>query len=88
VAGPRAARTITVAGVVLAGSFAVLALVPLQQFREFAFVMTVGILLDTFVVRSLLVPSLIALFGRASWWPWHGPRVETVSATEAQRRAA
>jgi RND superfamily putative drug exporter len=75
VAGPRAARTITVAGVVLAGSFAVLALVPLLQFREFAFVMAVGILVDTFLVRSMLVPSLISVFGRASWWPFRGPRV-------------
>ncbi len=73
VAGPRAARTITIAGVVLAGSFAVLALVPLIQFREFAFVMVVGVLLDSFLVRSLLVPSLIALFGRASWWPLRAP---------------
>jgi putative drug exporter of the RND superfamily len=88
VAGPRAARTITVAGVVLAGSFAVLALVPLQQFREFAFVMTVGILLDTFVVRSLLVPSLIALFGTASWWPWRGPRAAGAPARDPERRAA
>jgi RND superfamily putative drug exporter len=31
--------------------------------------MAVGILIDTFVVRSLLVPSLVALFGRLSWWP-------------------
>jgi RND superfamily putative drug exporter len=74
-AGPRAARTISVAGMVLAGSFAVLALVPLVQFREFAFVMAVGILIDTFLVRSLLVPSLIAVFGRMSWWPWRGPRI-------------
>ena len=74
VAGPRAARTITVAGVVLAASFAVLAMVPLVQFREFAFVMAVGILIDSFLVRSLLVPSLIAVFGRTSWWPGRGPK--------------
>jgi RND superfamily putative drug exporter len=88
VAGPRAARTISVAGIVLAGSFAVLALVPLQQFREFAFVMAVGILLDTFLVRSLLVPSLIALFGTSSWWPWRGPRALPEREPEAERRVA
>jgi RND superfamily putative drug exporter len=53
----------------LAGSFAMLALVPLQPFREFAFVMSVGILLDAFVVRSLLVPALVLLVGERSWWP-------------------
>ena len=68
-AAPRAGAAISIAGITLAGSFALLALVPLQPFREFAFVMCVGILLDTFVVRSLLVPSLLALVGDASSWP-------------------
>jgi RND superfamily putative drug exporter len=63
VAAPRAARTITIAGVVLACSFGLLALVPLVQFREFAFLMAAGILIDALFVRSLLVPSLIALLG-------------------------
>jgi len=61
---PLASRTITVAGVTLAGSFALLALVPIRPMRELAFAMAAGILLDTFVVRSLLVPSLLALLGR------------------------
>ena len=61
---PRASHTITVAGITLAGSFALLALVPIRPLRELAFAMAVGILLDTFVVRSLLVPSLLALLAR------------------------
>jgi RND superfamily putative drug exporter len=65
-AAPRASATITVAGVTLAGTFALLALIPIRPMRELAFAMAVGILLDTFVVRSLLVPSLLALFARAS----------------------
>ena len=69
IAAPRASGAITVAGVALAGSFALLALVPLRPFREFAFVMAVGVLLDSFVVRTLLVPALISLVGEASWWP-------------------
>jgi putative drug exporter of the RND superfamily len=64
VAVPRASRTITIAGVTLAGSFALLALVPIRPMRELAFAMSFGILLDTFIVRSLLVPSLLALLGR------------------------
>jgi RND superfamily putative drug exporter len=62
VAAPRAARAITVAGLTLAASFAMLAIVPLRSFREFAFAMSVGVLLETFLVRSLLVPALISLF--------------------------
>jgi len=63
-AAPEAAGPITVAGLVLAGSFSLLAIIPLVPFREFAFVMAVGVLIDSFVVRSLLAPSLISLFSR------------------------
>jgi hypothetical protein len=54
---------VTAAGLALAASFALLAIVPLRSFREFAFVMTAGVLVDTFIVRSLLVPALTSLFG-------------------------
>ncbi len=68
-AAPRASKTITVAGLALAASFALLAIVPLRAFRELAFALAVGVLLDAFVVRSLLVPALLSLFGDLSWWP-------------------
>ena len=68
-AAPRASRAITTAGLALAASFAVLALIPLAQFREIAVAMAAGIVIDTFVVRSLLVPALVVLFGRAGRWP-------------------
>jgi RND superfamily putative drug exporter len=71
-AGPRASRAITVAGVALALSFALLAIIPITPFAVMAFAMGVGILLDTFLVRSLLVPALIALFGDAGRWPRGG----------------
>jgi RND superfamily putative drug exporter len=67
--GSRAASAITVAGLVLALSFAMLALVPVRPFRELAFLMSVGLLIDAFLVRTLLVPSLIALVGPRSAWP-------------------
>jgi RND superfamily putative drug exporter len=67
--GAEASRAIGSAGLALAGSFAMLALVPLQAFREFAFAMVVGILLDTFVVRSYVVPAALALLGPAAGWP-------------------
>jgi RND superfamily putative drug exporter len=66
---PRAGRAITVAGVALALSFAMLAIVPITPFAVMAFAMGVGILIDTVLVRSLLVPALIVLFGRAGRWP-------------------
>jgi RND superfamily putative drug exporter len=69
VAVPRASKAISVAGIALALSFAVLAVVPIDAFREFAFMMSVGVLIETFLVRSLLIPSLISVFGRTSTWP-------------------
>jgi putative drug exporter of the RND superfamily len=73
VAVPRASKAISIAGIALAGSFAVLALVPLDAFREFAFMMTVGVLLETFFVRPLLIPALISVFGETSMWPGRVP---------------
>ena len=80
VAAPQAARAVTVAGLALAASFALLAIVPLRSFREFAFVMAVGVLVDTFIVRTLLVPALTSLFGERAWWP--GRRVRRLSTRE------
>jgi putative drug exporter of the RND superfamily len=65
---PRASGAITTAGLALAAGFAMLALVPLAQFREIAVAMVIGIVLDTFIVRTLLVPSLVVLSGRAGRW--------------------
>jgi putative drug exporter of the RND superfamily len=77
---PRASATIATAGVTLAGSFGLLALVPIRPMRELAFVMALGILLDTFVVRSLLVPSLLVLFRR------EGGRGEVSESGDASMR--
>jgi RND superfamily putative drug exporter len=63
-AGVRAGRAITVAGFILALSFAAVALIPIQGFREIAFALCVGLLLDTLVARTLLIPALVALFER------------------------
>ncbi len=68
VAAPRASRAITTAGLALAASFAVLAVIPLDQFRELAVAMALGVIIDAFIVRSLLVPALVALFGSAGKW--------------------
>jgi RND superfamily putative drug exporter len=69
IAAPQAGRAITVAGVALALSFAMLAIIPITPFAVMAFAMGVGILLDTFLVRSVLVPALVVVFGRGGRWP-------------------
>lgn len=66
---PAASVGISVAGLILAGSFGLLALVPIDALRQVAFVMALGVGLDSFVVRPLLVPALITLFGRRGFWP-------------------
>ena len=60
---------ITSAGVVLAATFAALALLPLVFLSEIGFAVAFGVLLDTLVVRSLLVPALTLLVGDRIWWP-------------------
>ncbi|WP_354700852.1 hypothetical protein DSM112329_01144 [Paraconexibacter sp. AEG42_29] len=62
-AASRTSKPIALAGVVLALSFALLALVPVTLFREIAVVMVIGLLLDAFLVRKVLVPALISAFG-------------------------
>ena len=69
VAGARASTAITIAGLVLAASFSLLAIVPLRPFRELAFILATGLLIDSFIVRSLLAPALITLVGVRSAWP-------------------
>lgn len=66
---PAASRAIAVAGITLAASFTILAVVPVNIFRQFAFAMAFGLLVDTFVVRPLLVPALVTIFGEKSRWP-------------------
>lgn len=60
---------ITSAGLVLAATFAALGVIPILFLAQIAFIVAFGVLLDTFVVRSLLVPALSYDIGRAIWWP-------------------
>ncbi|MFF6989047.1 MMPL family transporter [Streptomyces sp. NPDC010273] len=60
---------ITSAGVVLAATFAALMVIPLAFLVQIAFIVAFGVLLDTFVVRSLLVPALVIDIGPRAWWP-------------------
>jgi RND superfamily putative drug exporter len=60
---------ITSAGIILAGTFAVLAMLPIAILVELGTVVAFGVLVDTFIVRSMLVPAIVTVFGDRSWWP-------------------
>jgi len=83
--------TVTSAGLVLAGSFVVLAVVGGSgqgngQIRVIGFGLAVGILIDTFVVRTVLVPSTVRLLGRWNWWPSHMSALERATVVGAVPR--
>lgn len=66
----RTSGTVTAAGMILAGTFAVLAVTATnEQNRQFGFGVAAGILMDTFLIRTLLIPALVVLLGRWNWWP-------------------
>lgn len=60
---------ITSAGLILAGTFAVLGTLPIQVLVQFGIVTAIGILMDTFIVRPLLVPALTTVLGKYAYWP-------------------
>lgn len=60
---------ITSAGLILAGTFSVLAVLPIWELLEIGFAVSLGVLIDTFVVRSILVPAIVWKLGERSWWP-------------------
>ena len=66
--------TVTTAGVILGGTFAVLAVAGGStsggdQIKQIGYGIAAGVLMDTFLVRTILVPSFVAILGRWNWWP-------------------
>ncbi len=61
---------ITSAGVVLAATFGSLAVLPILFLVQIAFIVAFGVLVDTLVVRTLLIPGVIHDLGNRAWWPW------------------
>ncbi|UQB91215.2 MULTISPECIES: MMPL family transporter [Mycobacterium] len=78
---------ITSAGIVLAAVFCVLGVLPLIVLTQLGIIVGLGILLDTFVVRTLVIPALFALIGDRIWWPTSPANAEPVEqqADRAQR---
>jgi RND superfamily putative drug exporter len=60
---------ITSCGIILAGTFATLMVTPLQMVMQIGTAIVIGVLIDTFIVRAILVPAIAVLVGRWSWWP-------------------
>ena len=78
----RTGGVITSAGIILAGTFSVLTTFPLLSLFQLGFTVMLGILLDTFVVRAIMVPAIVMKLGELNWWPSKTPRAgaeETLS---------
>ena len=60
---------VTSAGIILASTFAVLTTLPLRDIFQLGMAVMLGVLIDTFIVRTLLVPSMASILKNYSWWP-------------------
>jgi RND superfamily putative drug exporter len=77
---------ITSAGLILAGTFAALMALDLEALFQVGFTVSLGLLVDAFIVRTFLVPSLALLLGEANWWPSFVPRkAKDVALSSADR---
>ena len=65
----RTGPVITSAGLILAGTFSALMTLPLADLVQLGFAVAAGVLIDTFITRTLIVPALVSIVGRWSWWP-------------------
>ncbi len=65
----RTGPVITSAGLILAGTFSALMTLPLQDLLQLGFAVAVGVLIDTFITRTLIVPAVVVRLGRWNWWP-------------------
>jgi RND superfamily putative drug exporter len=79
IASARTGTVITSAGIILAGTFAALTVAPLQVLQQVGLTVAIGVLIDTLIVRSLLIPALTALIGERAWWPSRRRGVEGAS---------
>ena len=70
----HAGPTVAAAGLILAGTFAVLLLAPISFLQQMGFAVALGIVLSAFVMALFLVPALTALIGHTAWWPGHSDR--------------
>ena len=69
----RTGGVITSAGIILAGTFSVLTTFPLLNLFQLGFTVMLGILIDTFIVRAIMVPAIVILLRQTNWWPLQTP---------------
>jgi RND superfamily putative drug exporter len=80
----HAGPTVAAAGLILAGTFAVLLISPLSFLQQIGFGVAIGIVLSAFVVSAFFVPALTALIGHAAWWPGHADRARNQTPPSAE----
>ncbi|SFD38622.1 MMPL family transporter [Bacillus sp. UNCCL81] len=80
----KTGAVISSAGLILAGTFLVLATLPIQVLVQFGIVTCIGVLIDTFIVRPLLVPAITTVLGRFAYWPGELSKKEYDSKLEMQ----
>jgi putative drug exporter of the RND superfamily len=88
----RTGSTVTSAGLILGGTFIVLAAASsgaeASQIRAIGLGLAAGILMDTFLVRTLLVPATVTLLGRFNWWPTHPSAMSGPGGARAPARSS
>lgn len=84
---PGTSRAITTAGLILASTFAMVAIIPLETFRQLAFTMAAGLIIDTFLVRPVVTPAVLILLGRFANWPGQRLRTGLVNVAELPSEA-
>lgn len=81
VAITRTGGVVSSAGLILAATFSVLMTQPIRELFQFGFAMAFGILLDTFIIRPLLVPAIVTLLDNRALWPSNPPSTQTTTVT-------
>jgi putative drug exporter of the RND superfamily len=80
----RTGGIITTCGIIMIGTFGALVLSPMQDILQSGLAISIGIFLDTFIVRTFLVPSIAVLVGRWNWWPRHQPAALPIGEPETK----
>lgn len=73
---------ITSCGIIMAGTFSAFLLSPIKTFLEMGFAIVLGLILDTFVIRTLLVPAIVMKVGELNWWPRKKIRITSEERTK------
>jgi RND superfamily putative drug exporter len=76
---------ITSAGIIMAGTFSAMMSSVIVGLSQLGFAVAVGVLMDTFIIRGMLIPAVVVLLNRWNWWPGRPPQVEPVEQPAAAK---